>query len=70
MFNRNIEPSCLYCRYGAALGCNEVACSKRGIMSGEGFCGAFRYEPTKRQPETVVMRSPKELGLSAEDFSL
>jgi len=33
------------------LGFGEVACSKRGIMSDEGRCGVFRYEPTKRKPE-------------------
>ena len=33
------------------LGFGEVACSKRGIMSDVGNCGAFRYEPTKRKPE-------------------
>jgi len=34
-----------------SLGFGEVACSKRGIMSDNGNCGAFKYEPTKRIPE-------------------
>ena len=51
LFRRNIQPSCAYCNFGMTLGFGEVACSKRGIMSDVGKCGAFRYEPTKRIPE-------------------
>jgi len=68
MFNRNIEPSCLYCRFGALIGSDEIACSKRGIMSAMGSCSSFHYEPTKREPEP----SPGILvsDLSEEDVSL
>jgi len=33
------------------LGFGDIACSRRGIMTEEGRCGAFHYEPTKRKPE-------------------
>ena len=68
LFERNIEPSCAYCSYGTSLGYDKVACIKRGNMGSYGSCGAFRYEPTKRVPETT----PKinETGLSEEDFTL
>jgi len=66
LFNRKIEPSCAYCRFGSAMGNNEFACSKRGIMLGEGSCGSFRYEPTKRIPEKLP--SLIVSNLSAEDF--
>ena len=68
LFNNNIEPSCSYCRYGESLGYDEYACSKRGIMAGSGFCGTFRYEPTKREPDP----SPnlRSTGLSEDDFTL
>jgi len=67
LFDRNIEPSCAYCRFGEALGYDEYACSKRGIMSGFGFCGTFRYEPTKRVPQPLP--SLKVPELSDEDFT-
>ena len=51
MFRRNIQPSCSYCKFGMSLGFEEVACSKRGIMSETAKCTSFRYEPTKRKPE-------------------
>ena len=51
IFNQRIKPNCSYCRNGAFLGFDEVACSKRGIMSEDGNCNAFYYEPTKRKPE-------------------
>jgi hypothetical protein len=68
LFNRNIEPSCEYCQYGTALGFDEIACIKRGIMTSSGSCGAFRYEPTKRVPQALPSLKPS--GLTEEDFSL
>ena len=51
LFRRNVEPCCAYCIHGVYLGFGEIACSKRGIMSEDGSCNAFGYEPTKRKPE-------------------
>jgi len=68
LFDNNIEPSCSYCRYGSAIGRNEYACEKHGIMFGYGFCGAFLYEPTKRIP--TALPSLNSFGLSDEDFVL
>ena len=68
LFNRNIEPSCSYCRHGLALGYNEYICSLRGVVSGNGFCSSFIYEPTKREPEAAPKLKTPEL--SEEDFIL
>jgi len=68
LFNRNIEPSCSYCRFSESLGYDEYACSKRGIMSSAGSCGTFSYEPTKREPQPRPGFKASEL--SEEDFSL
>ena len=68
LFDRNIEPSCGYCGFGTPLGDNIVACTKRGIMASFGFCGAFRYEPTKREPHTLP--SLKISEMTEEDFSI
>ena len=68
LFNQNIEPKCRYCRSSLSLGRNEYACVKHGIMHGDGYCGLFRYEPTKRTPPEL----PKigAIGLSERDFAL
>ena len=68
LFDRDIPPSCTYCRFGRALGSDEIACVKRGIEDVSGFCGAFNYEPTKRIPR----RMPKinTSMFTEEDFSL
>ena len=68
LFDVNIEPSCSYCRYGVALGRDEFACEKHGIMFGSGSCGSFRYEPTKRVPPILPIPEPSEF--SGEDFML
>jgi len=68
LFRRNIEPSCAYCKFGITMGYGEIACSKRGIMSDDGKCGAFRYEPTKRRPE--FSKTPVVSAVSEEDFQI
>ena len=68
LFDRYIEPCCSYCRYSTDLGYNEIICIRRGIMSCSGFCGSFRYEPTKRVPETAP--NLQISGLSEDDFTL
>jgi len=50
------------------MGYGEVACPKRGIMSVFGYCGAFRYEPTKREPEIQLKLKASEL--TEEDFTV
>ena len=66
LFNRNIEPSCAYCRFGTALGNDEFVCSKRGIMTGFGYCSSFVYEPTKRVPQALPRL--KSSALPEEEF--
>ena len=68
LFSNKIEPRCMYCSFSTTLDEDEIICIKRGIMSGHGSCGGFRYEPTKRMPEL----SPNlvDSGLSEEDFSI
>ena len=67
LFYRNTKPCCEYCRHSAALGRGEYICIKNGVMSAEGSCKAFSYEPTKRIPTVApVFRSE----LSDKDFLL
>lgn len=68
LFRRDIEPSCSYCHYATDMGRGEVACVNRGIMAAGGRCSAFRYEPTKREPE--FMRSLNLSDLTEKDFSI
>jgi len=68
LFRRDIEPSCVYCKHGTSLGFGEIACSKRGIMSQEGKCTSFMYEPTKRKPEFAS--TTVAVNISKDDMSL
>ena len=51
LFNKEIEPCCAYCAYGSRISEREAVCLRRGIVSSGGFCGRFRYDPLKREPE-------------------
>jgi hypothetical protein len=69
LFDTNIEPSCAYCRTGTEIGDGEIACSRRGIMSADGYCRSFRYEPTKREPNRPRTAAASS-GLSTDDFAI
>ena len=68
LFQKKIEPRCIYCVRGRALGEDQVICPKKGVMSGGSHCRAFKYDPLKRTPP----RPAKLMGpaLSDEDFRL
>jgi len=68
LFKHNIEPSCAYCKCGVSLGFGEVVCRKRGIMSEDGNCNAFCYEPTKRKPEYA--KTIDIIEISEEDMRI
>ncbi len=68
LFRKKIEPSCSYCQSGARISDTEVACLRRGIVSAQGSCRKFKYDPLRREPP-----HPEKLDaakFSQEDFSL
>ncbi len=68
LFRKKIERSCLYCTNSAKLNEDQMLCTKRGVVSMDGACRKFRYDPFKRVPAR-----PKALDLSKyeeDDFSL
>ena len=68
LFRKDIEPSCAYCKRGTLVSETEVMCMKRGVVSADGSCRSFRYDPLKRIPTPPVTL---DLGkLKDEDFSL
>jgi hypothetical protein len=68
LFRKNIDPRCAYCAKGNVIGEGEVACAKRGVVSPEGHCSAFQYDPLKRVPPRPL--KPDMKTLKEEDFSL
>jgi len=51
LFRKDIEPCCAYCKHGAQMSFDKVACLKRGIVPLYGACRRFIYDPLKRDPE-------------------
>lgn len=68
LFSRDIEPRCAYCDRGAPLGEGRIACPKRGIVSPEGHCGRFRYDPLRRVPPRPAALDTSRFD--REDFTL
>ena len=68
LFRKKIQPSCLYCTYGTKIDSEQVLCIKKGVVSTEGSCRKFEYDPCKRVPV-----KPKALDFSKydeQDYSL
>ena len=70
LFRKDIEPSCLYCKFSRVLSETEVACEKKGVVDIGGGCNCrkFRYDPLKRTPPRQAVLDTSRL--TEEDFSL
>lgn len=56
LFNKKIEPSCSYCRYGKySIDNNKILCNKKGILEIYNSCNKFRYDPLKRSPKRQII---------------
>lgn len=68
LFQKNIEPRCVYCKRGVALDEEQILCSRKGVVDPGGACRAFRYDPLKRVPQKPVVVNFSHL--KKEDFML
>lgn len=68
LFDKKIDPSCSYCKYGSIIGNGEVVCIKCGVISAWHSCRRFSYDPLKRIPPRPQMLSSE--GLEKKDFEL
>ena len=68
LFRKRIEKSCSYCEYGTKLNDDEVLCIKKGIVSCEGKCRKFIYDPCKRLPAKAKALDFEKYN--EEDYSL
>lgn len=68
LFRKKIERSCAYCVHGGKLDEEQILCVKRGVVSIEGKCRKFKYDPCKRIPAKA---KPMDFSqYDNEDFSL
>ncbi len=68
LFRKKIQRSCLYCAHGARISQDQVVCAKQGVVSADGACRKFRYDPLKRVPPRRKALNFKQYD--EEDFSL
>lgn len=68
LFRKKIERSCAYCAHGCKLDEEMVLCTKRGMVSIDGKCWRFSYDPCKRIP--VKAKALDFSKYEDEDFSL
>ena len=68
LFRKNIEKSCSYCVHSAKLEDGLYLCTKKGILTEDGKCFHFRYDPCKRIP--VKAKALDFSKYDQEDYSL
>ena len=68
LFRKRIEKSCTYCQFGTKLNEDECLCIKKGIVSLDGKCRKFTYDPYKRMPQKVKALDFEKY--KEEDYSL
>ena len=68
LFQKKIEPRCVYCSRSRTLSEDQVICEKKGVMSAGSNCRSFKYDPLKRVPPRPMKADFTKL--KDEDFSL
>ncbi len=68
LFRKKIEKRCDYCLHGTVLSDEQVLCIKKGVVSAQGKCRKFCYDPCKRQP--LKANAPDFEKYTEQDFRL
>ena len=68
LFRKKITQSCSYCAYGTKIDEEQVLCVRKGVVSVDGMCRKFNYDPCKRIP--VKPKAVDFAKYNDEDFSL
>jgi hypothetical protein len=68
LFRKKIERSCTYCLHGTKIDDELILCAKKGVVSVDGECWKFSYDPTKRIPPR--MKPMDTTKYDEEDYSL
>lgn len=68
LFNKDIEPCCIYCSRSRQVNEDEVLCIKHGIVSANYKCRKYKYDPTKRTPPEPAVFSTD--SFCADDFKI
>lgn len=68
LYRKNMKPLCVYCLRAGQIDDVKMICPRRGIVSVEGSCKRFRYDPLKRIPPRPKPRLLDEF--KPEDFQL
>lgn len=68
LFRKKIQKSCIYCAHATKLDEEQALCIKKGIVSLDGKCRKFSYDPCKRIP--VKPKAPDLSKFKEEDFAL
>lgn len=68
LFNeKNYSKKCVNCAYGTLTDDkSNVLCEKKGVKEPDDFCRKYKYDPLKRVPQKITLRS----DYTAEDFML
>ena len=65
--NKKYKKCCANCFFGRLPKDKlSVLCEKKGVMRPEDGCGSYKYDPLKRVPQKLVLKS----DFTEDDFKL
>lgn len=68
LFRRKQPKACKHCKHCTLIDDSLVLCIKRGIVSADGSCRKFHYDPCKRIP--LKAKAPDFQKYTQSDFDL
>ena len=68
LFRKKIEKACAYCLFAGILDEENAVCKKHGVVDLWGKCASFRYDPLKREPESLSCELSSDF--TEEDFEI
>lgn len=68
LFRKKIQRSCIYCAHGTKIDDGQVLCVKKGVVSVDGKCRKFDYDPCKRIPAKAKAMDFRKYD--TQDYSL
>ena len=67
VFNKKLTKACKYCRFATRLDfTDDIICKKKGISEPDSYCRHYKYDPLKRNPERIILKSE----FTKDDFEI
>lgn len=68
LFRKKVFRACQNCQHGTKIDEDKILCTRKGVVSCDGKCWKFKYDPCKRIP--MKQKAMDFSKYEKEDYSL